>query len=128
MNTPMSIVAAQNTYTIRVVDVNSAASRPELVDATVYSLAQAKQSAVWLTKGIDRDQPAVPVLLKDCTPDHLRAILATKQNLSADYRSIIEALLADADADAAAAKPSGLLHRITVFLRGHGVRSIGGAA
>ena len=83
-------------YTIKVIDAQSPNhQRPDLIDTTVNSLEAAKDAAVWLTKGSTGNQPAVAVLLKDCTSDHLQNILDNKPNLSADYRRVIHALLKD---------------------------------
>ena len=68
---------------------------PQLITISVNGIEQAKQYAVWLTKGKDRTQPTTAVLLKDCTSDHLKNIVANKPNLSADYRAIIESILED---------------------------------
>jgi hypothetical protein len=68
---------------------------PELITISVNGIEQAKQYAVWLTKGKDRTQPTTAVRLVDCTSDHLKNIVANKPNLSADYRRIIESILED---------------------------------
>ena len=86
--------APANPIVIKVLDPQDTTGRPSLVDATVNGLAEAKDSAVWITKGVDRRSPAL-VLLKDCTSDHLKNILLNKPNLSADYRRVIESLLQD---------------------------------
>jgi hypothetical protein len=67
--------------------------RADLIEIKVNGLDQAKQNAVWLTKGLDRSQPAVAVRLTDCTSDHLKNIVVNKPNLSPDYRRVIEAIL-----------------------------------
>ena len=81
--------------TVRIVDPNDQSLRPALIDTTVNSLAEAKDVAVWLTKGKDHTQPAAAMLLKDCTTDHLKNIILNKPNLSADYKRVIESLLTD---------------------------------
>lgn len=70
-------------------------TRADLIEIKVNGLAAAKQNAVWLTKGLDRTQPATAVLLTDCTSDHLKNIVANKPNLSPDYRRVIESILED---------------------------------
>lgn len=75
------------------VDAAPAPVRADLIEIKVNGLDQAKQSAVWLTKGLDRSQPAVAVRLTDCTSDHLKNIVATKPNLSPDYLRVIVAIL-----------------------------------
>ena len=80
---------------VKIIDTQSDPQRPDLIEVTVDGLDEAKDTAVWLTKGVYRTQPATAVLLKDCTDDHLTNILLNKPNLSADYRRVIEALLTD---------------------------------
>jgi hypothetical protein len=69
--------------------------RADLITIKVNGIDQAKQNAVWLTKGQDRTQPATAVRLVDCTSDHLKAIVLNKPDLSADYLRVIEAILED---------------------------------
>jgi len=69
--------------------------RADLIEVKVNGMAAAKANAVWLTKGLDRTQPATAVLLVDCTSDHLQNILANKPNLSDDYRRVITSILED---------------------------------
>ena len=78
-------------YIVRAFDPRDTSARPRVFS----SLESAKQKAVWITRGVNGDQPATPVLLGDCTTTHLRAILANKPLLSDDYRTIIEAILKD---------------------------------
>jgi len=73
--------------------VDQSSTRADLIEIKVNGLDQAKQNAVWLTKGLDRSQPAVAVRLTDCTSDHLKNIVANKPNLSPDYLRVIEAIL-----------------------------------
>lgn len=68
---------------------------PDLIEIRVNGLDAAKQHAVWLTKGTDRTQRTSCVRLSDCTSDHLKAIVANKPGLSADYRRVIESILED---------------------------------
>lgn len=68
---------------------------PDLIEIRVNGLDAAKQHAVWLTKGTDRTQRATCVRLADCTSDHLKAIVANKPGLSADYHRVIESILED---------------------------------
>jgi hypothetical protein len=75
--------------------VSRPTSHADLIEIRVNGMDEAKKYAVWLTKGQDRTQPATPVLLADCTSDHLKNIVANKPSLSADYRRIIESILED---------------------------------
>lgn len=69
--------------------------RADLVEIRVDGIAQAKEHAVWLTKGIDHGQPVAVVRLIDCTSDHLKNIVLNKPNLSPDYRRVIDSILED---------------------------------
>lgn len=69
--------------------------RADLIEIKVNGLEAAKQNAVWLTKGLDRTQPATAVLLADCTSDHLKNIVLNKPDLTEDYLRIIESILED---------------------------------
>lgn len=71
------------------------ATRADLIEIKVDGLDAAKQNAVWLTKGVDRSQPATAVRLVDCTSDHLKNIVVNKPGLSPDYRRVIESILED---------------------------------
>jgi hypothetical protein len=71
------------------------ASQPSGIDPieiTVNGLDQAKQNAIWLTKGLDRTKTTA-VRLIDCTSDHLNNILRNKPNLSMSYHRVISSIL-----------------------------------
>ena len=91
------ILATSKTDTLdaAVAGFTSGSGRVDLVTIKVNGLDEAKQNAVWLTKGKDRTQPATAVRLADCTSDHLKNILINKPDLSDDYRRVIESLLED---------------------------------
>jgi hypothetical protein len=79
----------------QVVTMPGQSTRADLIEIKVNGIDDAKEQAVWLTKGLDRSQPATAVRLIDCTSDHLKNIVANKPNLSPDYRRVIEAILED---------------------------------
>ena len=67
----------------------------DLIEIKVNGMDEAKKNAVWLTKGLDRSQPAFVIHLVQCTSTHLKNIVLNKPNLSSDYRRIIELILED---------------------------------
>jgi hypothetical protein len=84
-----------DTLDAAVASLSTGTGRADLVTIKVNGLDQAKQNAVWLTKGQDRTQPATAVRLVDCTSDHLKNIVLHKPDLSSDYLRIIESILED---------------------------------
>jgi hypothetical protein len=68
--------------------------RADLIEIKVNGIDDAKEYAVWLTKGLDRG-PATAVRLIDLTSDHLKNIVQNKPNLSPDYLRVITAILED---------------------------------
>ena len=91
--TDTSVVRNTDTLDAAVAAVTS--GRADLVTIKVNGLDQAKQNAVWLTKGQDRTQPATAVRLVDCTSDHLKNIVLNKPDLTPDYLRVIESILED---------------------------------
>jgi hypothetical protein len=91
----IAVFSAPSTSIVPAVQSDAPSGRADLVEVKVNGLDQAKQVAVWLTKGLDRTQPASAVRLVDCTSDHLKNIVANKPNLSPDYLRVIDSILAD---------------------------------
>src|ERR1700676_1127724 len=85
----------RNTDTLDAAVAAVTSGRADLVTIKVNGLDQAKQNAVWLTKGQDRTQPATAVRLVDCTSDHLKNIVLNKPDLTEDYLRVIESILED---------------------------------
>jgi hypothetical protein len=85
----------RNTDTLDAAVAAVTSGRADLVTIKVNGLDQAKQNAVWLTKGQDRTQPATAVRLVDCTSDHLKNIVLNKPDLTPDYLRVIESILED---------------------------------
>jgi hypothetical protein len=94
-STALQQVSVVLSPTPAVVVVPGQNTRADLIEIKVNGIDDAKEQAVWLTKGLDRSQPATAVRLIDCTSDHLKNIVMNKPNLSADYRHVIEAILED---------------------------------
>ena len=61
----------------------------------VKDLEMAKQHACWGTYGKSGTEPLTFVLLRDCSTEHLQAILDTQRMLMPDYKVIIKAILKD---------------------------------
>jgi hypothetical protein len=92
---PVALVPTTDTLDAALAPVGFTSNRTELLTIKVAGLDQAKQYAVWLTKGKDRTQPATAVRLVDCTSDHLKNIVLNKPDLSDDYLRVIESILED---------------------------------
>jgi hypothetical protein len=92
---PVALVPTTDTLDAAVAPVGFTSNRAELFNIKVVGLDDAKKYAVWLTKGLDRTQPATAVRLVDCTSDHLKNIVLNKPNLSPDYLRVIESILED---------------------------------
>jgi hypothetical protein len=95
---PVAVVPAapvSDTSTLDAAVAGFTSNRVELFTIKVAGLDDAKNLAVWLTKGQDRTQPATAVRLVDCTSDHLKNIVLNKPDLSEDYLRVIESILED---------------------------------
>lgn len=92
---PAALVPTTDTLDAALAPVGFTSNRVELLTIKVAGLDQAKQYAVWLTKGKDRTQPATAVRLVDCTSEHLKNIVLNKPDLSGDYLRVIESILED---------------------------------
>jgi hypothetical protein len=95
VHNPTSTLLPTDTLDQAVAALTSGNGRADLITIKVNGIDQAKQYAVWLTKGQDRTQPATAVRLVDCTSDHLKNIVLNKPDLSADYLRVIESILED---------------------------------
>jgi hypothetical protein len=91
----VALVPTTDTLDAALAPAGFTSTRTELLTIKVAGLDQAKQYAVWLTKGKDRSQPATAVRLADCTTDHLKNIVLNKPDLSDDYLRVIESILED---------------------------------
>ncbi len=58
-----------------------------------FSLEQCIQDMVWGTYGKDGKQPLKWVFLRECTTDHLKAILKTQKGISPRTKEVIETIL-----------------------------------
>lgn len=92
---PVALVPTTDTLDAALAPAGFTSNRVELLTIKVAGLDDAKEYAVWLTKGRDRSQPATAVRLIDCTSDHLKNIVLNKPDLSGDYLRIIESILED---------------------------------